>query len=365
MITTKYKKILLITILSIILAGFPNLTFAESVSLDISVDLDEIKVGELFTVTVQFNSNEPIGALSADISYDDQLVSYQHGGGNASMVANGSGGINDTGSPFTHSLTYAYTFLAKESGEANFAIKSSEVISYDGGLLDSLSKNVKIRILQSPSEDDTPPIKTPEFKDDFIETEIGGKALYVFSEAKENTLPKHFELKSFTFKEREVIGAQHPITETTLVHTVDDQLKENWYIYDMTTQQLMPYVTVNINKAYTLLPVYETIVGYDLETINIMGVNLAVLKADHLPKGVYLTSAINEVGASGYYFIDINDQTLQKAWVDNQIIETEIEQPNYWPIYTLAFICFILLIAVLILRQQYQNKMKRRGNNHE
>jgi len=345
--STKLKLIILYFCFCLISGLFPGKASAETAQLSVDIHPREIHEGEVFTINLTFTSSNPIGTINALIAYDDALIEYQSGGSNTVQISGGTGMITATGSPSTKEMIYSLRFMAKKSGTASFAITESEVIALDTGtLLGTPQKTISITILPDGNED----------IDKTIKVYINGKVFYVFKQLTDVKLPEGFETTVVTLQGQEIEGAKNLLTGLILLYAADENLQEGWYIYDPSTDMLYPYITINVDQVYTLLPIDINTEGYHPTNIKINGISIPVLKPDHF-RGYYLVKASNEQGDTGYYFYDERENTLQRVWLE------EAQTENREVIFTitaLAVICIILLLLITLLAYSFRPRRKRR-----
>ncbi|QNO16556.1 hypothetical protein HYG86_18140 [Alkalicella caledoniensis] len=358
--TFKIKTVIYISILTLVLSFFPSVSFAQNVELSISVDSQEISKGEYFVVTVTFTGNQPIGDLTAEITYDEELMTYQSGGGNAVQLSNGKGGIWDIGSPYRNSLMYSFTFRANDSGEAKFEITHSEVIGHGTEtLLGSPIGSKTITIASSEDNEPTEPVEEPEPQEELVEITRGGKTLIIPKNGPKTSLPPGFELTSLTLDNQVLTVARHAKTGLTLIYAVDENLKEGFYVYDPVLNTFYNYFYIDAEQRYTFLHPVEDIVGFSLTTLDIQGNEITVLKSDDNFNGKYLIYAMNQEGAAHYYFFDDAENTLQRAWLTTTNVEGEQNDNFSWIIFVLSGICVALLLVIFRIRTKTKSKNVR------
>lgn len=346
--STKLKHIILFLCLCLIFGLFPGNTMAATAQLSVDIHPQEIHEGDVFTINLCFtSSSNPIGTINASIAYDDDLIEYQSGGSNTVQISGGSGMITDTGSPSTKEVIYSLNFMAKRAGTASFAVTESEVIALDTGtLVGDPKKSITISIQPESHEE----------VDKTITVYINGKVFYVFKQLTDVNLPEGFETAAVTLQGEEITGAKNPSTGLILLYASDENLQEGWYIYDPSTEMLYPYITIDVDQVYTLIPLDIDPEGYQPAEIEINGILIPVLKPDDF-RGYYLVKASNEQGDTGYYFYDEREGTIQRVWLE------EAESENREVIFTitaLAVICIILLLLIILLAYSFRPRRKRR-----
>ncbi len=344
----KLKSIILFLSFCLFIGLFPGNALAETAQVSVDIHPQEIHQGEVFTINLTFtSSSNPIGTINALIAYDDGLIEFQSGGSNTVQISGGTGMITDTGSLSTKEMIYSLKFIAKKTGTASFAVTESEVIALDTGtLLGNPEKSISITIRPDGHED----------VDKTIKVYINGKVFYVFKQPTDVKLPEGFETAAVTLQGEEITGAKNPSTGLMLLYVADENLQEGWYIYEPSTDMLYPYITINVDQVFTLIPIDINTGGYHPTNIEINGILIPVLKPDDF-RGFYLVKASNEQGDTGYYFYDEREDTIQRVWLE------EAQSENREVILTitaLAVICLILLLLITLLAYSFRPKRKRR-----
>lgn len=154
------KKIAVIIVAAMIIV--PATTFDAHASSSVSVTGgDNVKGGEVFTVTITFDGDD-IGRVVGDITYDTDMLSYISGGsstGNVGYVELRNAG---TGEP----LKFELEFQALKEGETVLTVAASEMYDLGEGYMDtpSITKTVTIsgdadeeEIIEETTEPDNAP----------------------------------------------------------------------------------------------------------------------------------------------------------------------------------------------------------------
>lgn len=124
---------------------------------------------------------------------------------------------------------------------------------------------------------------------------------------------------------------------------------------DGTIEVYIPYISLDVDQEYTMLPLDITPDGYHPTNIVIAGTAVPVLQPDDF-KGFYLVKAINKQGDRGYYFYDNTEGTMQRVWLTHS--QKEDKQIN-WTITALAVFCLILLVLIILLSYSYRPSNRR------
>jgi len=142
----KYLTNKIFIFLSVIIFGFP--LFSNAATLYIAPESKDVKVGDTFSVLVDVDSQGvPINAATADINFDNSLLSVQGVGFSNSIFIiwpeepsysniNGnihfSGGIYSPGWNGTVGPVLRITFKAKAVGQAKLTVMNASILANDG-----------------------------------------------------------------------------------------------------------------------------------------------------------------------------------------------------------------------------------------
>ncbi len=110
---------------------------------------DDVRGGEVFTVTVTFDGDE-IGRVVGDITYDTDMLSYISGGsssGNVGYVELRNAG---TGEP----LTFNLKFQALKEGSTELTVAASEMYDLGEGYMDTPSATKTVTISGNADEEE-------------------------------------------------------------------------------------------------------------------------------------------------------------------------------------------------------------------
>ena len=110
---------------------------------------DNVRGGEVFTVTVTFNGDD-IGRVVGDITYDTDMLSYISGGsstGNVGYVELRNAG---TGEP----LKFELEFQALKEGSTTLTVAASEMYDLNEGYMDTPSVTKTVTISGDADEDE-------------------------------------------------------------------------------------------------------------------------------------------------------------------------------------------------------------------
>lgn len=361
-----YKTTILLFILCMLFVYYPGIIYANNAELIITASPKVVHQGDILTINVTFSSKEAIGPLTAGLAYNNTLLDYKSGGGNSVQLSNGTGGISDNGSQNTKKLSYTFNFLAKKTGKASFQITDSEVVSYNSGvLLGNPTDTISINIGKPEEEKTEIPSDLPE-NNEPIELSINGKTMYLSKVLPEIKLPQDFELSTLTYEGRAVEGAINTSTGMLLLYVMNSSDKGSWYIYD-STGLLYPYITIQVNEAYTWLPMDIEPVGYQPTVIQVEGQETTVLKPNRNFQGFYLVKAINEQDIASYYFYDEVEGTMQRIRLNTSTVQNTADNlentkdSNELLRFTADIIgvCFILIIINILIYVHYKTKKNK------
>jgi len=316
--TVKIRKgIMLLTILTIFL--LPQLIYAQDVNLRVDSMTEDVEVGDLVVIRLTFESEDLIGTISADISYDSSRLEYQYGGGNVAQFGGGTGGVYDSLGTGVTNRSYEFTFRALEAGTAQFTVDFSEIIAYEAGhLLGEPTDSIAVTI-----SSDTIPETSDEEPED----------------PEEVTDPEDDNEEEVPDEDRE-----EPI--------------------------------INTLQEYRLFSIYQQLRGFEMTVIQAGEETLGAFQSEELPENVYLVFASQGEEAPRPYFFDQEENTLQRAWIEILEVERESEvsseedsknQLLSGPIVFLIVLALILIIALVILDQGLGNTKsnKQQGDQDE
>jgi|GEM_PF-2062207 len=226
------KKMVLI----ILIIGFfllPATALAQDVQLNVDVNPEVAREGEILTIIIEFESEQNIGTIHSDLSYDEELLEYQSGGGNVAQLRAGEGSISDSLSGEAKSRRYEFAFLAKKSGETQFSVDFSEVISFElGSFLGGPEKDLNITI-EEPLDDE----ETSDDGEDDEDQEEGTLSLstkHPFNLFSIYQQISGYEIILGTMDETSILkyNAEYLPDEVSLVFASTDKRDPKLYFYD-------------------------------------------------------------------------------------------------------------------------------------
>ncbi len=142
------RKIAVIIIAAMIIV--PATTFDSHAASTVSVTGgDNVKGGEVFTVTVVFDGDD-IGRVVGDITYDTDMLSYISGGsssGNVGYVELKNAG---TGEP----LEFDLKFQALKEGSTTLTVSASEMYDLNEGYMDTPSATKTVTVSGNADEEE-------------------------------------------------------------------------------------------------------------------------------------------------------------------------------------------------------------------
>ena len=384
----KHKSLIIMSsIILWIFIFFTSAVLAEGVDLEVFLDGEEVFEGEEVTIVIRYRSEEEMGSIDAEISYDQEALEYLYGGGNIGYLSDGHGGITDIIPMGSENRTYYLTFRAIQAGEGSLSIDFSEVLSHETGESlgrprASLTFSIQSREEEPPEDENgtTPlpdPVAPPDLEENFLEWEYEGRAYYLYRDGSEGTLPPGFSYETIVFDGEEITGAGHDRSDLQLIYAIPEQGGSQWYIYHGEQGTLYPYREIRSEQEYILLDIDEIIKDFTLKTIEIEGHTVDVLTTENFPEGVYLVYALDRRGAPHYYFYDENQGTFQRAiFTRGEVIEyIEIEGERdergfpMWTIYSVGALIIVLLLSMIGVhynrKKEPPSRRRRRGINND
>lgn len=142
------KKIAVIIVAVLIIV--PATTYNAHASSNVSVTGgDNVKGGEVFTVTITFDGDN-IGRVVGDITYDTDMLSYISGGSSSGNVGYVELKTAGTGEP----LKFEMEFQALTEGSTTLTVAASEMYDLNEGYMDTPSTTKTITISGNADEDE-------------------------------------------------------------------------------------------------------------------------------------------------------------------------------------------------------------------
>ena len=142
------KKIAVIIVAAMIIV--PATTFDTYASSSVSVTGgDNVKGGEVFTVTVVFDGDD-IGRVTGDITYDTDMLSYISGGSSSGNVGYVELKTAGTGEPREFQLK----FQALKEGSTTLTVSATEMYDLNEGYMDTPSATKTVTISGNADEEE-------------------------------------------------------------------------------------------------------------------------------------------------------------------------------------------------------------------
>lgn len=142
------KKIAVIIVAAMIIV--PATTYDTYASSNVSVTGgDNVKGGEVFTVTVVFDGDD-IGRVTGDITYDTDMLSYISGGSSSGNVGYVELKTAGTGEP----LEFQLKFQALKEGSTTLTVSATEMYDLNEGYMDTPSATKTVTISGNADEEE-------------------------------------------------------------------------------------------------------------------------------------------------------------------------------------------------------------------
>ncbi len=340
------------------------------------VSRDSVAPGEVFTVTFTFRSEKAIGSLQAALTYDPALLEFQSGG-NAVEMSGGTGGISDNGSAETKTMSYRLKFKALKAGTAKIAITESEITGYDGGRTigtPAASAVVSIKVPVTPA-----PTQTPAPTEGPVRISREGQTLYIQRDLAGAELPSGFEAVSSTYQGESVQIARGLIKDLDLLYIRDSSGDASFYIYDENTDDLYPYVNIDVDAAYTLLKPQGMPQGCRKTSFILDGKSIPAWTSDAFGQDFYLVYAMNGQGQRGYYLYDTVEGTLQRMDTVEQDIPVNASAGQASQTYlktitgnpdifiaaiSLIVLCMALIVGLVLVARRGESRRSALRSRH-
>ncbi|MBF7096370.1 hypothetical protein [Alkalibacter mobilis] len=356
----KYGKIFILITVVFLMKFEPVL--AADATIKLTSNPAYLEVGDYVDVELRFEAGESMGSLTAGFEYDQSLLAYQSGSGNAISVDSGRGIISDFNLGGFDDAVYTITFKAQKSGTANFRVTDSELIGLETGELLGNPKagiNMEINKIseevmeENPQEEVT--VEDPIPVEEYIPVEIDGKAFYIRREIDESTMPENFRKIDYLYKGEDIQAAENPGSDLHLLYLMDDGLGFEYYIYDDVADVFSAFHPVKAGGEYYLLPMDIELIEFENVTLTIGQSQIQALKYPN-SEGFYLLKAYNSKWEENYYSYDEKEGTLQR--ISLNYIESTSETQNIAPVdkgvkiifIIMGSIFMVLLISVLFLK---------------
>ena len=366
---------------------FAPAVYADGVELEIFLDGEEVYVGEDTTIVIRYRSDQAMGSIDAEISYDHEKIEYRFGGGNIGYLSGGSGGITDVMPMGAENRAYYFTFRALDEGEARISIDFSEVTSYETGMSLGRPKEDFTFAIQpareKPPEDDNgtgippEPIEPPVLDENFIEWEYDGTVYYIYRDGREASLPDGFQYAALDFEGEEVTAGIHERGEVVILYAIPEGGRSRWFIYQEEDLKIIPLREITLDQEYRLLDIEGEIPDFYRITLEVKGFEVEGLRNDGYKEGVYLLYATDRIGTPQHYFYDEHEGTMQRATiVQNEVLSyididggTDDRGFPLWTIYTIGGITIALLVAIGLVntggKKKPPSRRQRRSNHNE
>ncbi len=142
----KKLTVLMLAVMMIIPVAATDIYASSSISV---TGGDDVKGGEVFTVTVTFDGDD-IGRVTGDITYDTDMLSYISGGSSSGNVGYVELKTAGTGEP----LEFNLKFQALKEGETVLTVSASEMYDLSEGYMDTPSATKTVNISGDADEDE-------------------------------------------------------------------------------------------------------------------------------------------------------------------------------------------------------------------
>lgn len=340
-----------------IIGGLSNINTARAASanIEITMDKDQVVVGDTIHVYINISSDTMFGNLEANLTYDDDILEYKSG---VSFITGSSGFLKIDDMNFSEGANnrkYVLEFQALKVGKCEIAFNGSIMVyDYESGFPMSVSSNsleLEVKPAQTASDNAhlkslkiSPASLSPSFEKNILEysTSVGydTEKLVVVAlpeddkatiRIKGNDLLKEGENKVIV----SVIAESGKVIEYTI-----DVLRESAPEEGLDIEPIVPdekhgsfEVIRDDNELFVIYqgkyklvspPVDAKIPsGYSKTRTIISGISIEVYAPEQLDSEFLLIYAENELGHAGFYRYDKVEKTMQR-YVSEQ---TPVESP--------------------------------------
>ncbi len=326
-----FKK-LRIGMLIVILGAMFVPAMAAAASVNISVSGGTIEKGDTVTVNVGLSSSEIIGAYRFNINYDSSVVEYVPGAADSSFCNGGNGSLVIVDAPYQKSASYSITFKAKNAGQSSLAIAydKGNILDANGSEFQDVSASngtIKVNLPREASDDCTlsslivgEGSLTPGFSSGVTEYMLSGilsadvnslsisaaaNSQYASVSVKNNSLSEGSNVVSIVVTAETGVQKTYSITveraaaTPTPTPTNGAELKAGAFLIGEAGELLVTDSMLTISDTITAgIPA-----GYEQTVMNILGIDVPVLKASDSDKvliqlsdgGLYVFTGENDV----------------------------------------------------------------------
>ena len=192
-----------------------------------------------------------------------------------------------------------------------------------------------------------------------------GKKEYTVIKKNNDLLEKleHYEEKTITIEEQEVIAYENKQTKVTLVILKNENNEHAYYVYNEKTKTYEEYHYITVgNITLQLLEAPETLENYQKKQITIQEetVNIYKIEVAHKVGLIYGTNV--KTGNTSYYVYDQNEDTLSKYYDDEvKLYKEELKETKSYIMLLMGIVAFIGMILIVVsIVQEKKRRRKRR-----
>lgn len=198
-----------------------------------------------------------------------------------------------------------------------------------------------------------------------ITTTVNGLQYNIIKDLSNHPMPDGYEATQLDYNGQQItVGKGSNGLTIMYLEKVDGSGAGDYYIYDIASKTFSQLSTVTqpVLK-YTILPITSSMeipAGYTKSTLTINGNIVDVLTPSESNGKYCLFYGVDDLGNSAWYRYDFSQQTVQKYYGAEPVIEEEmsdnivtpaVPMNNFWKILSggIAFVTIILFISVVLL----------------
>ncbi len=352
------KKIIASVILISMLLSFSVVCVAEG-GVDISLS-GNVSPGSEFEVSFIFRNDKKITGIEASFSYDPVMIEFISSEDGVSISGDGTGEI-DLLTEASNEVRITAVFKALCVGDTEIAVRSSDVFGDDAMIIDSPSGIVAFGITE---ESDT--------SEEHGSSGLAGNTIVIdgksYSLGYDSLIATRYKPGVAIYDGFSYISWKSPDGREFIV--LNDG--GSTLLFDVSSKEVKPLIRLESRMVYTPIetPEITNLLKSDFTFMDFG------LKGYFVDRDVYLTCLENFSGSSGWYYVDVKQNTIQRAFIkadpDKDVIEHAVKQKETaepedrtWIFYAAIIAVFSVAIVTTIVYLGRSNSGKGKENENE
>lgn len=324
------------------------------------------EAGVEFDIKVQVTSEgDDLGSIEIELNYDNEVIQFVSGddvtnnGSTLTYATDGSGTSTET----------VITFLALKQEDTTITIADQTVLTSGGSTIDVTEGNSSIEISGGTEVEAT----TSSSSGTSTEVVVAGVTYNISSEFAESETPEGYSATTYEYEGSTYNGVIGDTSGIVLGCLMSSEEEGQFFRYNTETLAFEPYVQITISEAastYIMLlttDIEETLPEEYVETVlTVNGFEFPTWE-ETSSTGFYLIHAINSNGEDSIYRYDTQDQTYQRYYPEEVVVEEEeiVEEENpldalmdyaQWILIGVAILVILCLLLVLVLAVKLRNR---------